>query len=350
VQDGTDPSGNPTFGGASGTSVPSQFSAGIAKTGWTYSIWLQDEWKVRPDLTVNYGGRFDVVNQFVMGAQLSPRVNIVWQASPTTAVHAGYASLFTPPPFQLGPPANLILFNNYNGAGLTTTGATPSTGNSPLKIERANLFDIGAAQTLFGDFKAGIDGYYKFARNGVDFGQFGAPIITIPFNYPIVANPGVELTTSYLHGGFSYYGNLAIARQRAKGIASGEFNFAPSDLAYVDSHGIQTDHSQLMTASAGASYLWQGTRFSIDLIAGTGTRTTQPGGPINGASLPSWEQVNLGVMRRIELPGGGAIKLRLDVINVFDEVYLLRSSTSIGAFAPAYSPRRTFFASLSRDF
>jgi outer membrane receptor protein involved in Fe transport len=39
-----------------------------------------------------------------------------------------------------------------------------------------------------------------------------------------------------------------------------------------------------------------------------------------------------------------------DVINVLDEVYLLRSSTSIGAFAPAYAPRRTFFASLSREF
>jgi outer membrane receptor protein involved in Fe transport len=274
----------------------------------------------------------------------------VWQATPTTTVHAGYAHLFTPPPFQLGPPLNLLLFNNYNGTGLTTSGATPSTGNSPLKIERADLFDVGAAQTLFGDFTIGIDGYYKFAHNGVDFGQFGAPIITIPFNYRIVANPGVELTTTYQRDGFSWYGNLAIARQRAKGITSGEFNFAPTDLAYIDSHGIETDHSQLMTASAGASYLWQGTRFSLDLIAASGARTTQPGGPINGASLPSWEQVNLGVMRRIELPGCGAIKLRFDVINVLDKIYLLRSSTSLGAFAPAYAPRRTLFAGLTKEF
>jgi outer membrane receptor protein involved in Fe transport len=103
---------------------------------------------------------------------MSPRLNAVWQATPTTTVHAGYAHLFTPPPFQLGPPLNLILFNNYNGTGLTTSGATPSTGNSPLKIERADLFDVGATQTLFGDFTIGIDGYYKFARNGVDFGQY----------------------------------------------------------------------------------------------------------------------------------------------------------------------------------
>ncbi len=349
VQDGGS-SESPTFGSTPATSVPSEISAAIGKTGWTYSAWLQDEWKLTPDLTVNYGVRFDVVNQFVMGDQISPRLNTVLQATPTTVLHAGYASLFTPPPFQLGPPENLIEFNNFKSTGLTTSAATPSTGNSPLQIERANLFDIGGAQDLAGGVKIGLDAYYKFARNGVDFGQFGAPIITIPFNYRIVANPGIELTTRCDSGPFTYYGNLAIARQRAKGITSGQFNFAPADLVTVDTIGIETDHSQLMTASAGLSYLWLGTRFAVDLLAGTGARTTQPNGPINGASLPSWEQVNLGIVRQFETEGAGAVKLRFDVINLFDESYLLRSSTSIGAFAPAFAPRRTFYAGVSKEF
>jgi outer membrane receptor protein involved in Fe transport len=350
VQDGIDSAGNPTFGNTPATSIPSNVLASIGKTGWTYSGWLQDEWKVTPDLTVNYGGRFDVVNEFVMGNQISPRLNAVWQASSTSILHAGYASLFTPPPFQLGPSANLINFNNFNGTGLTTSAATPSTTNSPLKIERANVFDIGAAQDLFGGLKVGVDLYYKFARHGVDFGQFGAPIITIPFNYRIVTNRGVELTTTYENGPFSCYANLAIARQRAKGIESSQFNFSPADLAFVDNVGIQTDHSQLMTASAGMSYLWEGTRFSVDLLAGTGARTTRSDGPINGGALPSYEQVNLGVSHRIEMPGAGAVTLRFDVINLFDESYLLRSSTSIGAFAPAFGPRRTFFGGVSKEF
>lgn len=350
IQDGTDAAGNPTFGSTPATSIPSEIAASIGKTGWTYSAWLQDEWKARPELTVNYGARFDVVNQFVMGNQISPRLNTVWQATPTTVLHAGYASLFTPPPFQLGPPQNLIGFNDFNGSGLTTSAATPSTGNSPLKIERAQLFDIGVTQDLFGTIKVGLDAYYKYARNGVDFGQFGAPIITIPFNYHMVANTGVELTTRYDSGPFTYYGNLAIARQRAKGIASGQFNFAPADLVTVDTIGIETDHSQLMTASAGMSYVWRDTRFAVDLLAGTGARTTQPNGPINGATLPSWEQVNLSIARRFETASGDAIKLRFDLINLFDESYLLRSSTSIGAFAPAFAPRRSFFAGISKEF
>ena len=350
VQDGTDEFGNPTFGSTPATSFPSEVFASVARTGWAFSSWLQDEWNVTPALTVNYGGRLYVVNQFVMGNQISPRLNAAWQATPTTVLHAGYANLFTPPPFQIGPPENLVQLNNFNGTGLTTAGATPSAGNDPLKIERAHLFDVGATQNLFDGLKVGIDLYYKFARNGVDFGQFGAPIITIPFNYRIVANRGIELTTTYENGPLSYYGNLAIAQQQAKGIVSAQFNFSPDDLAYIDSHGIVTDHSQLMTASAGLSYRWEGTRFSVDLLAGSGTRTTRPGGPPNGGSLPSYSQTNLGVSHSFELPGVGAFKLRFDVINLFDEIYLLRSSTSLGAFSPAYAPRRTFYAGVTKEF
>jgi outer membrane receptor protein involved in Fe transport len=350
AQDGIDEFGNPTFGSMPASSFPSEIFASIGKTGWAYSAWLQDEWRITPDLTVNYGGRFDGVSQFVVGSQLSPRLNAVWQATPTTVLHAGYARLFTPPPFQEGPAENLAQLNDFNGTGLTTSGATPSTLNDPLKIERANLFDVGATQDLFAGLKVGLDLYYKFARNGVDFGQFGAPIITIPFNYRIVANRGVELTTTYRNGPFSYYGNLAIAQQQAKGITSAQFNFSPDDLAYIDTHGIQTDHSQLMTASSGLSYVWEGTRFSVDLLAGTGTRTTRPGGPINGGTLPSYSQTNLGVSHTFELPHVGAIKVRFDVINLFDEIYLLRSSTSLGAFAPAFGPRRTFYAGITKEF
>ena len=91
VQDGTDDFGNATFGSTPATSLPTETFAGIGKTGWAYSAWLQDEWAVRPDLTVNYGARFDGVSQFVVGGHLSPRLNSVWQATPTTVLHAGYA-------------------------------------------------------------------------------------------------------------------------------------------------------------------------------------------------------------------------------------------------------------------
>ena len=50
-----------------------------SKTGWIYSYYLQDEWKIVPTLTLNFGARFDQIAEFVSERQLSPRVNVVWQ-------------------------------------------------------------------------------------------------------------------------------------------------------------------------------------------------------------------------------------------------------------------------------
>jgi outer membrane receptor protein involved in Fe transport len=126
--------------------------------------------------------------------------------------------------------------------------------------------------------------------------------------------------------------------------------FLPADLTYIDATSIPTDHSQLLTESAGVSYLWRGTRFGTDMLFGTGTRLTPPGGTPNGASLPSYVQFNFDISHSFELPQIGAFKPRFDVINLFNEIYLMRSSTSIGAFAPAYGPGRTFFAGITKEF
>ena len=190
------------------------------KTSFTYSAYLQDEWKALPKVTINYGARFDVVNGYTMGSQLSPRLNMVWQATPTTTFHAGYASYFTPPPQELVSTENLVPFAN-------TSGAPASTQNSPIKNEQRHYLDIGVKQQAFTHLKVGLDAYYKYAHNLLDEGQFGAPIILTPFNYKIGINKGIELTTDYNVGNFTFYGNLAIANQLAKGIELGAIQLRP---------------------------------------------------------------------------------------------------------------------------
>jgi hypothetical protein len=324
-----------------------------AKTGWIYSAYLQDEYSVTPSLTLNYGGRFDVVDEYTQENQISPRINAVWKATSTTTAHAGYARYFTPPPFELVSTSSL---NAFVG---TSASCVPNTCvNSPVKAERAHYFDTGVEQVVLPGLKVGIDLYYKYARNLLDEGQFGAPVILTPFNYHVGFNRGVELSTSYEKGPFSYYGNLAIAEQKAEGIDSSQFNFgaAPangcpeSDLAYAASHLVNTDHSQRITASAGLSYLWQGTRYSADVIAGSGLRTQNPGDCFNEATVPSYEQVNLGISHKFDVPYGGPLEVRLDIINVLDQVYLIRSSSGVGVFASQYGPRRSFFVGLKKEF
>lgn len=327
------------------SSTPESIVQDQQKTGWTYSAYLQDEWKLTPTVTVNYGGRFDVVNTYVMGNQLSPRANVVWQATPSTVLHAGYANYFSPPSFELVQTQNL---NSFTGTTAAPTPLCPPCNS--VKIERSHYFDVGATQDVLPGLKVGVDAYYKYARNLVDEGQFGAPVLLTPFNYHVGYNKGVELTTTYDRGPFTYYGNLAIAEQKAEGINSAQFNFSPADLAFAADNLINTDHSQLMTASAGLAYRWLGTRFSADIVAGTGLRTTRSDGPINGGTVPSYEQVNLGVSHRFDEAPGGPLTVRLDLINLFDETYLLRSQTGVGVFAPAYGPRRSIFAGITKEF
>jgi outer membrane receptor protein involved in Fe transport len=341
--------------------TPETILSDNAKTGWIYSAYVQDEWKVLPAVTVNYGARFDAIDEYTQENQISPRLNTVWKATDSTTVHAGYANYFTPPPFELASTASLNSLIStsascaQNGPG---SSQTASCGNSPVKAERSQYFDAGVEQDVLPGLKVGVDAYYKYSRNLIDEGQFGAPVILTPFNYHVGFNRGVELTTSFDKGPFSYYGNLAIGEQKAEGISSAQFNFGglpangcpESDLQYAATHLVNTDHSQRVTASVGASYLLDGTRYGVDMIAGSGLRTQNPGDCFNEGTVPSYEQFNLSVSHKFDVPYGGPIELRADLINVFDEVYLLRSQTGVGVFAPAYGPRRTIFVGVKKEF
>ena len=314
-----------------------------ATTGWLYSYYLQDEWKITPKVTVNFGARFDQMAQFVDERQLSPRVNVVWQPTNSTTITAGYSRYFTPPPFELIAPTTVALF-----AG--TTAAPAITLDSPTKAERDHYFDVGATQILLPGLKAGIDTYYKIASNLIDEGQFGAPILLTPFNYQKGLVNGVQLTLSYDIENWSFYGNFAAAKALGKNITSAQFNFDPADLAYIADHYIHLDHDQTYTSSAGIKYRLPATntRFAVDLIAGSGLRADSS--VPNGASLPGYQQVNFSVVQPIETGIYKGLELRFDIINLFDQVYQIRSGTGIGVGAPQFGPRRTFFAGITQRF
>jgi outer membrane receptor for ferrienterochelin and colicins len=314
------------------------------------SGYVQDEWKALSAVTVNYGLRFDHYNAYSSGSQISPRVNVVWQPLPDTTVHAGYSRYFTPPPFELIAGGTFSKF-----AGTTAVPPGTNTEDTPPIAERSDYYDFGVQQKLLDRaLTLGVDSYYENSQHLIDEGQFGAPIILTPFNYRYGIIKGVELTGNYTVSRFSAYANLAFQSAKGKDVESSQFNFGADDLAYIADNYIHLDHEERVSASGGVSYLWWGTRLSADAIFGTGLRQdlTLPSGLTipNGDHTPSYTTVNLGASHAFPIAGSGPLTVRLDVINLFDKVYQIRSGSGVGVFAPQYGARRGIFGGAEWDF
>jgi outer membrane receptor protein involved in Fe transport len=336
---------DPADPGAGTIDAPFSIFDSSAKTGWLFGTYLQDEWKVTNNLILNAGLRFDQMNQYVDANQLSPRLSLTWKPYDGTTFHAGYARNFTPPQQVIAAPTNLALVTLPAVPANTQTPEVPI--NSPVLPERSHVFDVGVVQKIYPipGLEVGVDGYYKIARDLLDDGQFGAAYVLNGFNYDRGENVGIELKSTYNNGNFRAWGNVAWAKQIATNIVSNQFLFAQDEINYIATHYIYTDHAQVLTASAGASYLWDGTRFSVSMIYGSGLRS----GFANTDHLPSYTQVNAGVSREFLFPGWTKpTTLRFDVVNLFDKIYEIRDGSGIGVFAPQFGPRRGFFVGISQ--
>ena len=328
----------PVIGGVVGDTPQAAPTDSVSKIGWLFGVYAQDEWKIAPQLTLNTGLRFDQMDQFVSANQLSPRISATYQPFESTSFHAGYARYFTPPEMALSAPVNLALFAN-------TTLQPASILNDAAQPERSNVFDAGVDQKLGPNLTFGLDAYYKQATDLIDDGQFGQALTLTAFNYAKGWNEGVEGKVKYQNGNFEAYANLAWGHQYATHFVSSEYLIDPAVYAYALTHYIPTDHSQTWSGSAGASYLWDGTRFSADMIYGSGLRN----GFANSGTVPAYTQVNIGLSHEFKWsPDYKPLTVRFDVVNAFDAVYEIRDGSGIGVFAPQYGPRRGFYLGISQ--
>ena len=350
----------PVDGDGNPTGAPYPIADNHSLYGLFTGLYLQDEWKIFSKFTVNYGARFDAFNSsFDNEYQLSPRVNLIYQPTDSTTLHAGYSRYFTPPTVESVSGSDIARFSG-------TSNGSEVTQDDPVKAERANYFDAGISQKLAPGLQVGVDGYYKDTKNQLDDGLFGQTLIPSAFNYALGRIYGVEFTGSYARGGFSAYANVTWSQTQGKGISSAQFLFDDAGtLQYFKNHWINLDHDQRVTGSFGAAYLWKEgakttTRVYLDALYGSGLRadgggtiggSLNPDDPIpNGTTLPAYYSINLGAEQSFTIGKNRTLKARLDVVNVTDNSYELRDGTGIGVNAAAYGERLGFFGSVSFTF
>ena len=279
-------------------------------------------------------------------------------------------------------PANIALFDN-------TTGAPPAgQANDPVLPERSHYFDAGIDQKIpFGCrseadpdctmLDLGVDAYYKIATDLLDNGTFGQALVLSAFNYAQGVVEGIEFSAKFKSSNFQAYANLAVGQEKATNVVSNQYlfdNTTPlaslgglTEFQYIQSNWIYTDHTQIVTGSAGASYQfcgrpaspgeignmwgamgsWCGTKLTADMIYGSGLRS----GDANTDHQAPYAQFNAGISRDFLLPGAAKpTTVRFDVVNLFDTVYQIRSGSGIGVFAAQYGPRLGFYAGVTQKF
>ncbi len=319
--------------------TPFTINSASRTIGQLYSVYVQDEWKATDKLTINYGLRYDKMDELVDASQLSPRFGLVYKLTSRTTVHAGYARYFTPPPLELVAPTTVAQYNN-------TTNQAESPQASPALPERSHYFDLGVSQRVSSALTVGVDTYYKKSTDLLDEGQFGAALINTPYNYQTGHDYGIELTGNYKTGNFSAYANLSLSRATGQNIVSAQFEFTPAELAYIASNPVYLDHDQLATGSAGIAYTHARTTYTVDEIFGSGLRS----GFANTDHVPFYSQLNLAVIHHFHAPLIGNFDGRVVVVNALNRVFELRDGSGIGVQAAQFGPTRAFYAGITKHF
>jgi len=320
------------------SSTPIKVLSGARSTNVVLGLYLNDLWRLTDRLSANVGVRWDALTGFTHHAQIDPTINLTYAADAATTLHAGFARYMQVPSFQGIAPDTSAAF-----AGTTAAGS-PGIAN-PL-TEDDYEWDAGVVHRFGPHLTVSEDGFYERTDHYLDTGQFGVVPIFAPFNYGHGDIWGDELAIKYKTAAFSAYTNLTVGQNKQIGVATGQFNFDPDELAYIDTHSIVLDHQPLWGVSSGVTYNWKAWSVSVDGLYSSGLR----GGFADQEKLPQVIQFNAGVQRSWTVPGLGKVTDRLTLLNLFDRVNLIRPAEGIGIFQSAYGPRFTVLDSLTLAF
>ena len=115
-----------------------------------WALFLEDEWRFRPNFAATVGGRYDEHSQF--GDHFNPRAYLVWNASPRWTWKGGVSQGFKVP--RLDQIAEGI-------TGFTGQGTRPTIGTPSLKPETSTSTELGVIHERNSSFRIAATLFYN---------------------------------------------------------------------------------------------------------------------------------------------------------------------------------------------
>lgn len=296
--------------------------AAMSRSRTSLGAYIQDQWSLTTELTLDAGVRADWLGASRSGAEIEPRAALVWQSGGGFSAHAGYSR------FAAAAPVG-------------------ETGSLDLPIERDDYFGAGVQQKT-GGWTLGLDAYARSVRNLIGEKRIVGTAGARAFSFARARIRGIELSATYARGPVTGWANLNLSKSRARSIIAGRELFSQAELDGASSWvPLATDRP--VTASGGVT--WHRGRLSLsgDVLAGSGAvRTSNPYDP-NGARAPAFVTFGLAAVYHARF-GGRPADIRLDLTNLADVRYVTNDSNNLEGGWTRFAQGRAILIGIEQAF
>jgi outer membrane receptor protein involved in Fe transport len=331
---------NDLFGSVFNDGSSAPFSVNPIVTAGVEELYIQDNYKPAPWLTLNAGERQTHFSGAIAENAIYPRLGIALQIPKLNWVfRAFYGHFYQPPPLT-----------SITGPALAYA---QSNGDSyvPLKGERNEEHQFGL-QIPFRGWLLDADTFQTQAQNFLDHNNIGESSIFIPITVQGALVQAWELTLRSPHlwrygqAHLSYSNQIA---QQIGGITGGLVCYDPSDpSACQPAPGYSAlDHDQRNTLNVGFNgSLSYGVNASFNVYYGSGFSNgyQSPPSPYAGPYLPSHTTADLALSKSF----AERYTVSVNALNVGNTRVLLDNSLTFGGFH--YNDPRELYAELRYRF
>lgn len=180
------------------------------RTGNEGSLYIQDHFNATPNLTFDFGARFDSYHFLVKKNFLSPRLGMAYRIEKTgTVVRAAFNRFMETPALE-----NLLLSSSAQSRIFSPAAEAGAPTFAPVRPSRETQFDVGFQQQLGRYLRLDSELYYRRLKNQPEITNFLETGIIFPATLDRNRSKGIEnrLDLTRVHGfsGFLSYTNFHI--------------------------------------------------------------------------------------------------------------------------------------------